>query len=76
MHVTYIMMCMYMYREVIEKRPEEFKIHCLKQIQAIFPEGFNPLHAGFGNRHNVSQQACNMYVTCDMHVTCRTSSHT
>ena len=41
------------YREVIEKRPEEFKINCLKQISALFPEGYSPMHAGFGNRDNV-----------------------
>ena len=44
-------------REVIERRPEEFKINCLKQIRAIFPDDFSPLHAGFGNRHTVSPRA-------------------
>ena len=36
--------------EVIEKNPEEFKISCLKDIQALFPS--NPFYAGFGNRIN------------------------
>lgn len=40
------------HREVIEKKPEEFKISCLKDIQALFPE--NPFCAGFGNKINVS----------------------
>lgn len=40
-------------REVIERRPEEFKIQCLQQIQALFSTEHSPMHAGFGNRHNV-----------------------
>ena len=40
------------HREVIEKKPEEFKISCLKDIQALFPS--NPFCAGFGNKINVS----------------------
>jgi len=38
------------HREVIEKKPEEFKISCLKDIQALFPS--NPFYAGFGNKIN------------------------
>ncbi|ELA42325.1 uncharacterized protein VICG_00725 [Vittaforma corneae ATCC 50505] len=37
------------YKEVILKRPEEFKIACLKQIKSLF-NGRNPFIAGFGNR--------------------------
>ena len=40
------------YREVIERKPEEFKIGCLRDIAALFPQ--NPLYAGFGNKINVS----------------------
>lgn len=40
------------HREVIEKKPEEFKIACLSDIKALFPE--NPFYAGYGNRINVS----------------------
>ncbi len=40
-------------REVIEKKPEEFKIECLKQIRNLFPDDFNPFHAGFGNKPSV-----------------------
>ncbi len=40
------------HREVIEKKPEKFKIACLRDIQKLFPA--NPLYAGYGNRVNVS----------------------
>lgn len=39
------------HREVIEKKPEQFKIACLSDIKALFPE--NPFYAGYGNRINV-----------------------
>lgn len=39
------------HREVIIKRPEEFKIACLKDIKRLFePDRDQPFHAGFGNR--------------------------
>ncbi|XP_017891870.1 phosphatidate phosphatase LPIN2 [Ceratina calcarata] len=41
-----------LHREVIEKKPEEFKISCLSDIQALFPEGSRPFYAGYGNRIN------------------------
>lgn len=37
------------HREVILRRPEEFKIACLNDILALFPH-INPYYAGFGNR--------------------------
>ncbi|XP_063993759.1 phosphatidate phosphatase LPIN3 isoform X2 [Diachasmimorpha longicaudata] len=40
------------HREVIEKKPERFKISCLSDIQALFPEGSKPFYAGYGNRIN------------------------
>ncbi|XP_047356318.1 phosphatidate phosphatase LPIN2 isoform X4 [Vespa velutina] len=40
------------HREVIEKKPEEFKISCLSDIQALFPDGSKPFYAGYGNRIN------------------------
>ena len=45
-----------LFSEVIIKKPEEFKIACLKEIQALFPgwENRNPFFAGFGNRETVS----------------------
>lgn len=37
------------YKEVILKKPEDFKIDCLNQIKQLFNEK-NPFLAGFGNR--------------------------
>ena len=38
-------------KEVIEKKPEEFKINCLKDIQTLFPESNkHPYYAGYGNK--------------------------
>lgn len=37
-------------REVIERRPEEFKIRCLESLKRCYPIEFNPFYAGFGNR--------------------------
>lgn len=45
------------HREVIERKPEQFKIACLSDIQALFPDK-NPFYAGYGNRINVSDP-CN-----------------
>jgi len=36
------------HREVIRKRPDEFKIECLRNIKSLFPN--SPFYAGFGNR--------------------------
>lgn len=41
-----------LHREVIEKKPEVFKIQCLNDVKSLFPEGAHPLYAGFGNRVN------------------------
>lgn len=38
--------------EVIEKKPEEFKISCLRDIQALFPPNSKPFYAGYGNKIN------------------------
>ncbi|NXK39358.1 LPIN3 phosphatase, partial [Piprites chloris] len=40
-----------LHREVIEKKPEEFKIACLQDIQNLFATEC-PFHAAFGNRPN------------------------
>ena len=37
-------------REVIHRKPEIFKIACLKDIKRLFPPGSRPFYAGFGNR--------------------------
>lgn len=39
------------HKEVIERKPEEFKISCLKDIADLFPDR-NPFYAGYGNRLN------------------------
>ncbi|XP_046382999.1 phosphatidate phosphatase LPIN3 isoform X2 [Ischnura elegans] len=41
-----------LHREVIEKKPEEFKISCLRDIQALFPSTYKPFYAGYGNKVN------------------------
>uniref|UniRef100_A0AAR2K3S4 phosphatidate phosphatase n=1 Tax=Pygocentrus nattereri TaxID=42514 RepID=A0AAR2K3S4_PYGNA len=42
------------HREVIEKKPEKFKIECLTDIKNLFPQNSQPFYAAFGNRSNVS----------------------
>lgn len=37
-------------REVIRRKPQEFKIACLRAVRSLFPLTYNPFHAGFGNR--------------------------
>ncbi|XP_017303204.1 phosphatidate phosphatase LPIN3 isoform X3 [Diaphorina citri] len=38
--------------EVIEKKPQEFKISCLRDIMALFPPNTQPFYAGYGNKVN------------------------
>ncbi|KAL1453622.1 hypothetical protein WDU94_009949 [Cyamophila willieti] len=38
--------------EVIEKKPQEFKISCLRDIMALFPTNMQPFYAGYGNKVN------------------------
>jgi len=44
------------HREVIERKPEQFKIECLSDIKSLFTEK-NPFYAGYGNRINVSRMS-------------------
>ncbi|BFZ64019.1 lipin Ned1 [Saitoella coloradoensis] len=37
-------------REMILKKPEVFKMACLKDIRHLYGEGSNPFYAGYGNR--------------------------
>lgn len=37
-------------REVIRKKPQEFKIAALREVRSLFALDYNPFHAGFGNR--------------------------
>ncbi|THV08237.1 LNS2-domain-containing protein [Dendrothele bispora CBS 962.96] len=39
-----------LHREVIMRKPEVFKMACLRDIQRLFGEARNPFYAGFGNR--------------------------
>lgn len=39
-----------LYREMILRRPHEFKIATLQDIRALFPPFWNPFYGGFGNR--------------------------
>ncbi|KAJ1547092.1 hypothetical protein HK405_006624, partial [Cladochytrium tenue] len=39
-----------LHREMIQRRPEEFKIACLRDIKKLFGPGVKPFYAGFGNR--------------------------
>ncbi|XP_058881773.1 phosphatidate phosphatase LPIN1 isoform X1 [Acipenser ruthenus] len=39
-----------LHREVIEKKPEKFKIQCLTDIKNLFHPNIEPFYAAFGNR--------------------------
>ncbi|KXS11479.1 LNS2-domain-containing protein [Gonapodya prolifera JEL478] len=39
-----------LHREVVRRKPEEFKIAVLRDMRKLFPEDHNPFFAGFGNR--------------------------
>lgn len=41
-------------QEVILRKPEEFKIACLKDLLSLFPLDSQPFYAGFGNRPSVN----------------------
>lgn len=49
---TFRLTCVY--REVIEKKPEKFKIECLTDIKQLFYPNTEPFYAAFGNRATVS----------------------
>ncbi|GJD09680.1 Phosphatidate phosphatase PAH2 [Galdieria sulphuraria] len=38
-------------REVIRKRPQEFKIAALRNVKELFADSYNAFYAGFGNRY-------------------------
>ena len=48
-----VIVCTLSDREVIERKPEQFKISCMRDISALFPPATNPFCAGFGNKINV-----------------------
>uniref|UniRef100_A0A8C5DEQ9 phosphatidate phosphatase n=1 Tax=Gouania willdenowi TaxID=441366 RepID=A0A8C5DEQ9_GOUWI len=39
-----------LHREVIEKKPEKFKVECLNDIKSLFYPNTEPFYAAFGNR--------------------------
>lgn len=39
-----------LHREVIEKKPEKFKVECLNDIKSLFHPNTQPFYAAFGNR--------------------------
>uniref|UniRef100_A0A8C9NE61 phosphatidate phosphatase n=1 Tax=Serinus canaria TaxID=9135 RepID=A0A8C9NE61_SERCA len=43
-----------LHREVIEKKPEKFKVQCLTDIKNLFYPNTEPFYAAFGNRPAVS----------------------
>lgn len=48
------MACLFVvYREVIEKKPEKFKVECLNDIKNLFYPNQQPFYAAFGNRPTV-----------------------
>lgn len=49
-------LCLLCCREVIEKKPEVFKVTCLTDIRKLFATKC-PFYAGFGNRPSVSGSA-------------------
>lgn len=53
-------------RELIEKKPEKFKIECLTDIRNLFPSNAQPFYAAFGNRSNVSLHAVFVFLDLDL----------
>lgn len=45
--------CVCGHREVIEKKPEKFKVECLTDIKNLFHPNTEPFYAAFGNRSTV-----------------------
>lgn len=59
LHVTDVLS--FNFREVIEKKPEKFKIECLTDIKNLFYPNTEPFYAAFGNRATVSTSSKNCY---------------
>lgn len=49
-------------REVIEKKPEKFKIECLTDIKHLFYPNTEPFYAAFGNRATVRLLHMNIHI--------------
>jgi hypothetical protein len=57
MLTAYLFVCFN--REVIEKKPEKFKVQCLTDIKNLFFPNTEPFYAAFGNRPAVSTRGVN-----------------
>lgn len=55
-------------KEVVQRRPQEFKIACLTDIYGLFPVGKKPFYAGFGNRDSVCSSSCSCCCCCKPHI--------
>jgi len=50
-------------REVVYRKPQEFKIVALREVRSLFGTEYNPFYAGFGNRVTVScSLTCNFFL--------------
>lgn len=57
------------FREIIEKKPEKFKIECLTDIENLFPPNTQPFYAAFGNRKSVSLTFISyLFITLDIFI--------
>lgn len=54
-------------REVILRKPEEFKISCLRDVRRLFGTSETPFFAGFGNRIT-DAMSCNFHLRKDRSV--------
>ena len=52
---TFLISFAILFREVIDKNPEEIKVSCLRDLKRMFSGETNPFNFGFGNRDNVSR---------------------
>lgn len=50
-------------REVIEKKPEKFKVECLTDIKHLFYPNSQPFYAAFGNRPTVQTRIFSLCLT-------------
>lgn len=48
----------FFFREIIEKKPEKFKVECLVDIRNLFSPNTSPFYAAFGNRDSVNTRFC------------------
>lgn len=54
MHTCVCVCVVLSFREMIEKKPEKFKVECLTDIKNLFHPNTEPFYAAFGNRATVN----------------------